>query len=180
MTGRAFKDDAAGHPSRWVDAADMERLKEIRQRGCDCNDEDACRFARERDEARAEVERLKETLFEVRTESAKIDNERLLEIQRLKALVPPEVERSGGGVSQASWSVFAEKVVEERDEAIEQRDAWKHQCDLASEAQADALNKVAQLQAELALAQALHDVAVKERDYARFKFVHLEHELKER
>jgi hypothetical protein len=39
--------------------AEVERLREMRQRGCDCNDEDACRFARERDEARAEVERLK-------------------------------------------------------------------------------------------------------------------------
>lgn len=39
--------------------AEVERLREVRQRGCDCNDEDACRFARERDEARAEVERLK-------------------------------------------------------------------------------------------------------------------------
>jgi len=38
--------------------AEVERLREMRQRGCDCNDEDACRFARERDEARAEVMRL--------------------------------------------------------------------------------------------------------------------------
>lgn len=38
--------------------AEVERLREVRQRGCDCNDEDACRFARERDEARAEVTRL--------------------------------------------------------------------------------------------------------------------------
>jgi len=39
--------------------AEVERLREMRQRGCDCNDEDACRFARERDEARAEVMRLR-------------------------------------------------------------------------------------------------------------------------
>ncbi len=39
--------------------AEVRRLREMRQRGCDCNDEDACRFARERDEARAEVMRLR-------------------------------------------------------------------------------------------------------------------------
>lgn len=37
------------------------------------------------------------------------------EVDRLRRLLPPDCERSGGGVSQGSWSVFAEKVVEERD-----------------------------------------------------------------
>lgn len=31
--------------------AEVGILQEIRQRGCDCNDEDACRFAMERDDA---------------------------------------------------------------------------------------------------------------------------------
>jgi hypothetical protein len=39
------------------------------------------------------------------------------EIDRLRKLVPPESERGPGFVGQGSWSVFAEKVVAERDEA---------------------------------------------------------------
>jgi len=42
------------------------------------------------------------------------------EIDRLRKLVPPETERGPGFVGQGSWSVFAEKVVEERDAAREQ------------------------------------------------------------
>jgi hypothetical protein len=38
------------------------------------------------------------------------------EIDRLRMLVPPETERGPGFVGQGSWSVFAEKVVAERDE----------------------------------------------------------------
>lgn len=34
--------------------AERDRLREIRQRGCDCSDDDACAFARERDAAIAE------------------------------------------------------------------------------------------------------------------------------
>lgn len=41
-------------------------------------------------------------------------NERDKEIERLKGLMPPD-ERGPGFVGQGSWSVFAEKVVEERD-----------------------------------------------------------------
>ena len=41
------------------------------------------------------------------------------EINRLRELVPPETERGPGFVGQGSWSVFAEKVVEERDAARE-------------------------------------------------------------
>jgi hypothetical protein len=41
------------------------------------------------------------------------------EIDRLRKLVPPESERGPGFVGQGSWSVFAEKVVEERDAARE-------------------------------------------------------------
>jgi len=37
------------------------------------------------------------------------------EVKRLEALVPPETDRAEGGVGQGSWSVFAEKVVAERD-----------------------------------------------------------------
>jgi uncharacterized coiled-coil DUF342 family protein len=40
--------------------------------------------------------------------------------ERLEKLVPPETERGPGLVGQGSWSVFAEKVVEERDAAREQ------------------------------------------------------------
>lgn len=38
------------------------------------------------------------------------------ENDRLRKLVPPETERGPGFVGQGSWAVFAEKVVEERDE----------------------------------------------------------------
>jgi hypothetical protein len=41
------------------------------------------------------------------------------EIDRLRMLVPPETERGPGFVGQGTWSVFAEKVVEERDAARE-------------------------------------------------------------
>jgi hypothetical protein len=43
----------------------------------------------------------------------------LYEIDRLRMLVPPESERGPGFVGQGTWSVFAEKVVEERDAARE-------------------------------------------------------------
>ena len=39
------------------------------------------------------------------------------ENDRLRKLVPPETERGPGVVGQGSWSVYAEKVVAERDEA---------------------------------------------------------------
>ena len=45
-------------------------------------------------------------------------NERDKEIERLKGLMPPD-ERGPGFVGQGSWSVFAEKVVAERDVALE-------------------------------------------------------------
>ena len=47
-------------------------------------------------------------------------NELFLKAERLEKLVPPETERGPGFVGQGSWSVFAEKVVEERDAAREQ------------------------------------------------------------
>ena len=37
--------------------AEVNRLLEIQQRGCDCAQSEVCAFARERDEALAEVER---------------------------------------------------------------------------------------------------------------------------
>jgi len=40
----------------------------------------------------------------------------LYEIDRLRMLVPPETERGPGFVGQGRWSVYAEKVVAERDE----------------------------------------------------------------
>ena len=40
------------------------------------------------------------------------------EVERLKGLMPPD-ERGPGFVGQGSWSVFAEKVVAERDAALE-------------------------------------------------------------
>lgn len=43
----------------------------------------------------------------------------LEEIERLKSLMPPD-ERGPGFVGQGSWSVFAEKVVAERDALREQ------------------------------------------------------------
>jgi len=51
-------------------------------------------------------------------------NESSKEIERLKGLMPPD-ERGPGHVGQGSWSVFAEKVVAERDalrEELAERD----------------------------------------------------------
>lgn len=63
-------DDAAS----MLEAADrIERLErelaavtEMRQHGCDCSDEDACRYARERDAARAENEALRKEAARMR------------------------------------------------------------------------------------------------------------------
>jgi hypothetical protein len=57
------------------------------------------------------------------------------------------------GPSEGTWSVFATKVVEERDALRE---------------------KVASLEAELACAKAFHDVAVKERDFYNVRLMHAE------
>ena len=43
--------------------ADLATVSATSQRGCDCTDDEACRFARERDEARAEAERLRGLLY---------------------------------------------------------------------------------------------------------------------
>jgi hypothetical protein len=42
-------------------------------------------------------------------------NELFQKAERLEKLVPPETERGPGFVGQGSWSVYAEKVVAERD-----------------------------------------------------------------
>ena len=42
--------------------AEIERLNEVQTKGCDCDPDDACRFARERDEAKAEIARMRDTL----------------------------------------------------------------------------------------------------------------------
>jgi len=57
------------------------------------------------------------------------------------------------GPGEGTWSVFAQKVVEERDALRE---------------------KVASLEAELACAKAFHDVAVKERDFYKTRLAHAE------
>lgn len=59
--------------------AEVQRLQELRQRGCDCSDEDACRFARERDEARAEVERLKAEVERLRAAAYRAGQEAMRE-----------------------------------------------------------------------------------------------------
>ena len=46
-------------------------------------------------------------------------NELFQKAERLEKLVPPETERGPGFVGQGSWSVYAEKVVAERDAAQE-------------------------------------------------------------
>jgi hypothetical protein len=51
-------------------AAELAAVKEIRQHGCECSDDDACQFARDRDKAQAD-------LFLARQE-----NERLRELVR--------------------------------------------------------------------------------------------------
>jgi len=58
--------------------AEVQRLQELRQRGCDCNDEDACRFARERDEARVEVMRLQADVERLRDAAYRAGQEAML------------------------------------------------------------------------------------------------------
>ena len=41
-----------------------------------------------------------------------------VEVERLTRLLPPRVERAGGGVGEGSWSVFAEQMMTERDDAL--------------------------------------------------------------
>jgi phage shock protein A len=49
-------------------------------------------------------------------EQNQLMNELFLKAERLEKLVQPDPERGPGFVGQGTWSVFAEKVVEERDE----------------------------------------------------------------
>jgi hypothetical protein len=94
--------------------------------------------AKERDQAQARAER--------KTIDA---NEARAEVERLTSLLPPTVgERGRGYVGQGDWSVYAEKVQTERDEA----------------------------RAEVVVAQGFHDVAVKERDYERLRALKAESE----
>jgi len=57
-----------------------------------------------------------ERLARENSEQAQRMKEILLKIERLEKLIPPDSERGPGFVGQGSWSVYAEKVVAERDE----------------------------------------------------------------
>lgn len=86
------------------------------------------------------------------------------------------------GVNDGEWAVFAQKVVEERDAALERAaEAEKARDDLAAllaklfdwpdksyiHAVMHAENAVHNLRADLATAERFHEVAVKERDLER-------------
>jgi DNA repair exonuclease SbcCD ATPase subunit len=60
-----------------------------------------------------EIDRLRKDCEHHRQAALDISDEN----DRLRKLVPPETERGPGFVGQGSWSVYAEKVVAERDEA---------------------------------------------------------------
>lgn len=49
----------------WGAWAENAGIIEIRQRGCDCSDEDACILFRQREDARAEITRLRRLLGEI-------------------------------------------------------------------------------------------------------------------
>ena len=57
-----------------------------------------------------------ERLARENSEQAQRMKEILLKVERLEKLVPHETERGTGFVGQGTWSVYAEKVVAERDE----------------------------------------------------------------
>ena len=69
------------------------------------------------------VQDLFDVINRLQNENA-FQNQRMQELfkkaEHLEKLVPPESERGPGFVGQGSWSVFAEKVVAERDEAQEE------------------------------------------------------------
>jgi DNA repair exonuclease SbcCD ATPase subunit len=66
------------------------------------------------------VQDLFDVINRLQNENA-FQNQRMQELfqkaERLEKLVPPETERGPGFVGQGTWSVFAEKVTEERDAA---------------------------------------------------------------
>jgi hypothetical protein len=97
------------------------------------------------------------------------------EIDRLRKLVPPETERGPGFVGQGSWSVFAEKVVAERDylqdalkQTLSERDdardelntlcedirTLKEECDDLKEATGDRIRELLKENSELHSANA--------------------------
>ena len=105
--------------------AEVERLREIRQFGCDCNDEDACRFARERDEARAEVMRLQ---AEVERLQGQVETRDIIihqvawQMQAIATAIgmtPEEQAASAEGIGDA----IAERVTRLRAEVERLRDA---------------------------------------------------------
>jgi hypothetical protein len=72
--------------------AEVARLTEISIHGCDCSQADACQFARERDEARAENEKMKAEAKDHKTVAVMLstENERLQEENaKLRADFPP-------------------------------------------------------------------------------------------
>lgn len=64
--------------------AEVERLREVHIRCCECSPDEACQFARERDESRAEVVRLREQVAELtaRLSDCRTTDERLDELAR--------------------------------------------------------------------------------------------------
>ena len=77
--------------------AEVGRLRRLRQHGCECTDEDACQFARERDEALLEVERMRECL-------------RIAGLQAfMRGRAPKEVAKHLHEVS-SSWALEVERL----------------------------------------------------------------------
>jgi phage shock protein A len=66
-------------------------------------------------QAGLDIDEENDQLRKENAEQAQRMKEILLKAERLEKLVPPEIERGPGFVGQGSWSVFAEKVVAERD-----------------------------------------------------------------
>jgi hypothetical protein len=90
-------------------ALDIRRLREVEKRWLN-----ACDLARLHCPVGDGENHIKQGIPRL-AERARVAEE---EVERLRRLLPPGAGRSEGGVGEGSWSVFAEKAVEERDAAI--------------------------------------------------------------
>jgi hypothetical protein len=73
-----------------------------------------------------------------------------LKVERLEKLVPPETERGPGFVGQGTWSVFAEKVVAERDDARDELNTLCEDIRVLKEENDELQDEVKRLGAQLA------------------------------
>lgn len=121
-------DDSPQDPGDWLSE---EKIREhINAGGTLLNHEQAKVLLDEIDRLRKSREHHRQTALDISEDNDELQkqieeqNQRMQDLlqkaERLEKLVPPELERGPGFVGQGNWSVFAEKVVEERDRALDE------------------------------------------------------------